>query len=95
MSLAELLYALKLRACDAHAAVWQASKLTPEKALEALQDEGFVHQAIHDILKIPIPPEMEHELLRHIEKQDQRIDRLEAQLRESEEAPCKCSNRLH
>lgn len=42
-------YAIRLRATDAHAAVYRAMKAPPEEALAALQDEGYVHRAVHGI----------------------------------------------
>ncbi|WP_438029057.1 hypothetical protein [Sorangium sp. So ce233] len=45
--------AIRLRACDAHAAVYRAMRSSPEEALAALQDDGYVHEAVHRILAGP------------------------------------------
>jgi len=73
--------AMKLRALAAHAAIWRAMNLPPNEALAALQDDGIVHQAIHDILaveteEVTVPEEWRA----HLERQDQRIDYLEAEV---------------
>jgi len=43
-------YSIRLRVCDAHAAVYRAMRATPAEALAALGDEGYVHLAVHAVL---------------------------------------------
>lgn len=45
--------AIRLRACDAHAAVYRAMRASPEEAYAALQDDGYVHEAVHRVLDGP------------------------------------------
>lgn len=45
--------AIRLRACDAHAAVYRAMRSSPEEAFAAVQDDGYVHEAVHRILAGP------------------------------------------
>lgn len=45
--------AIRLRVCDAHAAVYRAMRAPPEESLAALQDDGYVHEAVHRILAGP------------------------------------------
>ncbi len=45
--------AIRLRACDAHAAVYRAMRAPAEEAIAALQDDGYVHEAVHRILAGP------------------------------------------
>lgn len=44
---------IRIRATHAHEAVYRAMSLPPDEALASLQDEGFVHRAIHDIFDGP------------------------------------------
>jgi hypothetical protein len=41
---------IRLRACDAHAAVFRAMRAPQGEALAALQDDGYVHEAVHRVL---------------------------------------------
>lgn len=45
--------AIRLRACDAHEAVWRAMRDTPEAVVAAVQDDGYLHAAIHRVLAGP------------------------------------------
>jgi hypothetical protein len=46
-------YAIRMRACCAHAAVYRAMRSTPTEALAACQDHGYLHEAIHAIFDGP------------------------------------------
>lgn len=77
------LFATRLRVCDAHAAVWRAMQSTPEDAHQACQDDGYLHLAIHDVLQLDVDLNdinLNDELTRHIAAQDERINRLEAEI---------------
>lgn len=77
------LYATRLRACDAHAAVWRAMQSSPAEALAACQDDGYLHLAVHSVFQIDTDIgniDLDAELMRHIAAQDERINRLEGEI---------------
>lgn len=45
--------AIRIRTCDAHAAVYRAMRAGAVEALAALQDDGYVHRAVHAVLDGP------------------------------------------
>lgn len=45
--------AIRLRACDAHEACWRAMRGTPYEAFAAVQDDGYLHAAVHRVLDGP------------------------------------------
>lgn len=91
-----LVAAMKLRALDAHAAVFRAMQAPPEEQAAALRDDGYVHQAVHAILAIPTPmATLEPEVQRHIDelgaralRAEQERDAARARIAELEAAPC-------
>jgi hypothetical protein len=72
--------AMKLRALAAHAAIWRAmTAMTPEEALRSLDDRGEVHEAVHAILAVDTESvSAPDEWRAHVERQDRRIEALEA-----------------
>jgi hypothetical protein len=72
--------AMKLAAIAAHEAVWRAMNAPRSEALASLRDDGYVHEAVHKIVAVETESVTAMDAWRaHIEQQDARIDRLEAE----------------
>jgi hypothetical protein len=80
--------AMKLRALAAHEAIWRVMNGRPSDALKALMDNGEVHEAVHAIIAVDTESvSATDEWRAHVERQDRRIEALEAQgVRDAEEA---------
>lgn len=79
---------IRIRALKVHAELWRAMNDTPENALAALRDDGYLHAAVHALLAgddamTPAPDAW----AAHVAAQDERIARLEAELEEERAKP--------
>lgn len=79
-ALADQVMAMKLRAIAAHEVIWRTLAGRPTDALKSLGDEGDVHRAVHAILEVETTSVSAPEEWRaHIDRQDRRIEALEAE----------------
>lgn len=80
--------AMKLRAVAAHEAIWRVMNGRPSDALRSLMDDGEVHEAVHAIIAVDTESvSVPDEWRAHVERQDRRIEALEAQaVSDAEEA---------
>lgn len=78
-SLKAQLSVIRLRVRDAHTAMRRATQSTPNGAYQSCQDDSYTHLAIQNVLQQAVDVS-NGEFVKHIAAQDERLNRLEAEI---------------